>query len=568
MKSMVKTMQPLTKAQKARIAIRTIKTTADALALRGYYKPSGKSGQTLANGLRMLSPEIYGSMNDERIIELKGLEYVIERLPEGIEKCNRIILTAQDDFEHTSFEKIIPPKRRRISYRVSEHEICFVITRGLSEIYDILTHVTFLNIEANKIFNQMKDREGNITNTWKELESIIANNTQLKGDTLDHALWNLSIILGRTFQETKESYEYLERYNPNSDVNNVLFHIIYHLGNRVVEEQHSRENELLVSFTPSLIDMIGNQGYSENWATHIKSHLKKLGLMDRPLHIISANLHSVINTLYGYDAIVTSKKNTSSKDFYSFIKDIAKQSKKVKTSAKKHGVYEIPDSSGTYIDCQIIDTSLIGDIAFHPHINIDSEIMRNKKPVILVIDYAFGTQAFEVMDELLTPLYEQDKPIKLNVKSISIMGKAGILPGDKNDIMLATSHVFEGTADNYIVDNDLKKGDFDESVKVYEGPMVTVVGTSLQNQDVLKRFQTSSWKAVGLEMEGGHYQKAISSAIIRGHISNKVNTRYAYYASDNPLISGQTLAYGSMGDEGIKPTYMITKIILEKILNP
>src|SRR4030042_2510180 len=121
------TMRPLTKSQKARIAIRIIKTTVDALALRGYYKPSGKSGQTLANGLRMLSPEIYGSMNDSRIIELKGLEYVIERLPEGIETCNRIILTAQDDFEHTSFEKIIPPKRRRVSYRVSEKEIGFII---------------------------------------------------------------------------------------------------------------------------------------------------------------------------------------------------------------------------------------------------------------------------------------------------------------------------------------------------------------------------------------------------------------------------------------------------------
>jgi hypothetical protein len=44
-----------------------------------------------------------------------------------------------------------------------------------------------------------------------------------------------------------------------------------------------------------------------------------------------------------------------------------------------------------------------------------------------------------------------------------------------------------------------------------------------------------------------------------------VKVRYAYYASDNPLHSGQTLAAGAMGKEGIKPTYMITKVILEKI---
>ena len=48
----------------------------------------------------------------------------------------------------------------------------------------------------------------------------------------------------------------------------------------------------------------------------------------------------------------------------------------------------------------------------------------------------------------------------------------------------------------------------------------------------------------------------------------KMKVRYAYYASDNPLISGETLASGPMGADGIIPTYMITKVIIEKILNP
>ena len=85
------------------------------------------------------------------------------------------------------------------------------------------------------------------------------------------------------------------------------------------------------------------------------------------------------------------------------------------------------------------------------------------------------------------------------------MGKAGILTGHKGDIMLATAHVFEGTSHNYIFENDLQKQDFDPSISVYTGPMVTVLGTSLQNRDVLKKFQ-QDWKTVGLEMEGGHYQ--------------------------------------------------------------
>jgi hypothetical protein len=117
------------------------------------------------------------------------------------------------------------------------------------------------------------------------------------------------------------------------------------------------------------------------------------------------------------------------------------------------------------------------------------------------------------------------------------------------------------------VDGDLTVKDFEADVNVFAGPIITVLGTSLQNRDVLQKFQKTSWKAVGLEMEGGHYQRAINAAIIRGHISKDAKLRYAYYASDNPLIGGQTLAAGAMGEAGIRPTYMITKVILEKILS-
>ena len=132
--------------------------------------------------------------------------------------------------------------------------------------------------------------------------------------------------------------------------------------------------------------------------------------------------------------------------------------------------------------------------------------------------------------------------------------------------MLATAHVLEGVPHNYMVNNDLDRSDFGLETDVYEGPIVTVLGTSLQNRHVLEKFLRSNWKAVGLEMEGGHYQRAISAAIIRGNIPNDVKVRYAYYASDNPLMSGMTLAAGGLGDEGVAPTYAITKAIIEKCL--
>ncbi|MEO0473843.1 MAG: hypothetical protein AAF206_29815, partial [Bacteroidota bacterium] len=158
--------------------------------------------------------------------------------------------------------------------------------------------------------------------------------------------------------------------------------------------------------------------------------------------------------------------------------------------------------------------------------------------------------------------------ICMSIESISIMGKAGILEGGKGDIMLPKAHVFEGTADNYPFKNHLRKEDFkDSGLPVCEGPMITVLGTSLQNRDVLAYFKNSSWKAIGLEMEGAHYQKAIqAAAFIRHNIGKKVALRYAYYASDNPLLTGSTLASGSLGMVGVKPTYEITLRFLEQIL--
>ena len=194
----------------------------------------------------------------------------------------------------------------------------------------------------------------------------------------------------------------------------------------------------------------------------------------------------------------------------------------------------------------------------------------DQKPVIFVMDYAFGEQAYETIDELLKPYRTEDEePIFLNVASVSIMGKAGILEGGKGDLMIPTAHIFEGTADNYPIENEFSASDFeDNGLKVFEGTMVTVLGTSLQNKDILRFFHESTWGVIGLEMEGVHYQKAIQSASkIRKSISEDVTLRYAYYASDNPLETGSTLASGGLGTTGVKPTYLITDKILQHIFN-
>jgi len=545
-----------TRARESSNAIERLYITMRHLLNRGFYKPYGVSGNTLKQGLLTLQPEIYGDITTEKN-ELSGLKYVMNRLPYGIEQTRVIHLTDNEGYRNSQFTPIIPPKRRRNCYRIDKNQMNIELTRGRSDVYDILTHLTFLFIESHKIIkNAVIDNEGNTGREWKALEEVVLNSKKLNKKEQEVIIAYLSTLLGRTFSETKEAFEiFAEKNNKNR-----FFELIYWLGKLALDEAYA-EKKREVKFSARLRERLGHHIYGEIWANNIKRVLKENDLLDRPIHIISANMHSVMNSLFARKALKTvEKKLNVFKKLSQSQND--KLREKVKAYALKNGMIEVKDFSGANIDVQIFDTGKIKDSDYQI-----PETKSNEKPVFIVMDYAFGEQAFEVMDELLKPYEENNKKQHLNVQSISIMGKAGILTGKKGDVMIPNVHMFEGTADNYPFENDLKLEDFEgDGIDVYEGTMVTVLGTSLQNKDILSFFKNSTWKAIGLEMEGAHYQKAIQSASqIRGNIGKDVQVRYAYYASDNPLETGATLASGGLGMSGVTPTYAITQKILEQI---
>ncbi|MDN5210573.1 hypothetical protein QQ020_00900 [Fulvivirgaceae bacterium BMA12] len=554
------------RAQESRSAIERLYIIMRHLFIRGGYKPLGLSGESLIQALLTLRPEIYGLIADNEKVELDGLLYVMDRLPKGIEECRFIRLISREGLDKTNFEAIIPLKRRRNCYRVDHDQMYIELTRGRSDIYDILTHLTFIYIEAEKIKRHSLDQKGRKTQAWLKLEDIITKEDQGKEFNREIAYTYLSTAIGRTYEETaKAGDSFYENKNRNS-----LFHTIYWLGKLAIDEE-TGDGDREINFSSTLRERIGHHVYGDLWANNIKNYLSENDLLQRPIHIISSNLHSVVNALYGYkvlrNSLKTNKLEIIAKQL-SLVKN-EKLRERVKKYARNNGLFEIPDQSGTNLAVQIIDTGKMDIDALPAEISVDKKKIADHKPVILVMDYAFGEQAFETMDELLRPFEKKGKEYPLKVDSISIMGKAGILTGQKSDIMVATSHIFEGTADNYPIDNEFSKQDFEgHNLQVFEGPMVTVLGTSLQNKDVLEYFLKSSWKAIGLEMEGAHYQKAIQSASkIRNSIKKTVKLRYAYYASDNPLITGKTLASGSLGEDGVRPTYLITVQILSKILS-
>ena len=550
-----------TRAQESTNAIEKLYISMRHLFSRGFYKPMGISGETLRKSLLLLRPEIYGSIAEERI-ELSGLAYVIERLPEGIEECQYINLTADEGYKSSHFNSIIPLKRRRNCYRIDKNQMNIEITRGRSEIYDILTHLTFLFIESHKIQERVTLNDGeDFTREWKHLEDTVMHQKAITAEEREVTIVHVGNILGRSFDEVLDIYKtFSSKENPDR-----FFQLIYWLGKLAINEV-IENNKRTVTFSSVLIEEIGHHIYGEIWANNIKKVLHQKSLLERPIHIISANMHSVLNSIYAKNALPKEAKDLKGFELYQLLSnaDSKPLQKKVKDFASLNGLDYIKDTSGTNINVQIIDTAEINfDV-----LSFSKKDVLEENAVIIVMDYAFGEQAYETMDELLKP-YASKKNSKthLDVKSISIMGKAGILEGGKGDIMIPSAHIFEGTADNYPFKNELAKADLEGfGIEVFDGSMISVLGTSLQNKDLLKFFHDSTWNVIGLEMEGAHYQKAIQSASkIRGNISEDVKVRYAYYASDNPLETGATLASGGLGMTGVTPTYAITQKIVEQI---
>ena len=559
--------QTRSRAQESRAAVQRLYIAMRHLLIRGSYKPGGMSGKTLMDNLMILRPEIYGSITDSERVELNGLHYVFQRLPQGIEECRFLRLITREGYESSHFEPIVPPKRRRNAYRIDTHEMYIEMTRGRSDIYDILTHLTFLYAEANKIYRNSLDSKGRQKREWTMLAEIVSREGRGEEFKIETAYTYLSALLGRTYDDIVGA---CGRFAAADQLNS-LFHVTYWLGllaKGELEEDLDRE----VTFSSALRETTGHHYFGELWAAAVKETLLERGLIQRPLHIISANLHSTLNTLFAPAA--TAEKLRNRRGVYEVARSLSQpEGRSLRASVTKYalrqGLIEVVDTSGSNIGVQILDTAAFEADRVSKEVGFEPTADPARAPVLLVMDYAFGEQAYESMDELLRPYHApgSDRVYDMQVASINIMGKAGILEGVKGDIMIPDAHVFEGTADNYPFHNDFTADQFeDNGLGVYSGPMVTVLGTSLQNREILEYFLDSSWRAVGLEMEGAHYQKAIQAAThIRKSVNPELKLRYAYYASDNPLVTGHTLASGSLGVDGVKPTYLITLQILRSI---
>src|SRR6478736_6241943 len=286
------------RAQESSAAVERLYITMRHLFNRGFYKPMGISGDTLRESLLQLRPEIYGSIAEGKV-ELNGLLYVVERLPEGIEECRYINLTSDEGYSESHFKPIIPPKRKRNCYRIDDEQMNVEITRGRSDIYDILTHLTFIFMESHKIKDRVvTDEEGNVCHDWEKLEQAVLSNEKLTLTQREIAISHTANILGRTFAEIVSIYD---AFGTDESPDRFL-HIIYWLGKLAIEEV-TENKKRTITFSPILRERLGHHIHGEIWANNIKKTLHENGLLNRPIHIISSNMHSVMNCIYAKEVL-------------------------------------------------------------------------------------------------------------------------------------------------------------------------------------------------------------------------------------------------------------------------
>ncbi len=499
-----------------RLAVEEFTTLARGIILRGYYKPGGDSGAGLRRLMILSAPSLYPHAADPDRIDLQALRYVLQRLPDRIWAIRDFTVARNiSPMIARDFTPVTTAARRRPTYRTGPDSLVTSFRGGMSDLLDFISAMTCYQIETDKMREKAvacfrrEDTDFRGPSIWERLADPGTGETR---NSILHAL----------------SVEFRCGYDEIRELDDIMGGGLPEFVSTVVKTD---SRELKVTFTDRF-GLVGNYNRrAKLWAAAVADAVSG----SRCVHLVSSNRHSMANLLSPW--VAARIRDGSDLNQVRRLMEEPDNARERQIADREAGIetVTVPD------DTPFCQTARSGDSG-----------------VILNMDYAFGEEGFFLFNELCEVLGER-------LGSVFILGKAGTLTGARGDVMLPSYFVKQGTGDVYPVDNCLSPGDFpaDFPFRVFGGgPMLTVDGTFMQNRDVLSYFR-DNWKALGVEMEGIPYIRALAQAVLRGRIPGGVPTGVAYYASDAPL-QGDTLSV-PLGDAGLVPVYAATRAVLSRI---
>ena len=488
---------------------------------------------------RALDPALHPHAGDEGTIDVGALTYAVHRLPDNVTRTLAYYVTetlpALYSDPDTRFTAVPTVARRRSVFEMIPGKNMVLIRDGISDLVDLITCLCLYAIEARKIRRIVRDGGGLDAIPDAVLEPL-------------RALW------------------------PNDCPKRVSEVAMHHEDFRI--EIHKELNNY-------------NSTHAETWGQQIAVATRELVGYDPSelpsdvaVHVISSNTHSVTNCLSTWlgrnaDTIIRWADETGhplagetwhtpydlvcalARDYLAESPELARE----KTEADREaGILDLEWTAFTGIAVELIDASKVAWRDTDPGIrNVPPE----RPSLIVNIDYAFGEQAEHIIANLVS-LFGR------NLASVSVLGKAGGLVGERGDVLVATGFIeeygehFRQVPGPSGVDADRLRAQLPGRA-LHEGHVLTVTGTLLQNRRML-HFNRHIWGCVGLEMEGSYYLRHILKSMNRGAISADIDLRFLYYVSDLPLRHDSNLSERMRAVEGIPPLYAITREVLSGIL--
>jgi hypothetical protein len=506
-----------------------------------------------------LEPAIHPGVASQEL-DVAALAYAIRRLPANVTRTFAYLLTdtlppAYRDPDHL-FEPVPTDARRRDVWQMVPGESLVLLRFGISDLTDFITCLCVYAVEARKIRRRLDEPQ--------LLESLKSWDAAPEPESEQAFLSTLPL--------SQSELRGLTRIWPGETAAH-LWEIARHRESFAVSvNRHSAKY---------------NSQRSERWTTQVAAACRRLTGTDPvdldpslPVHVISSNTHSVTNCLNSWFSgnasavlewaletrhpLATRQWRVPMDQIYALSRDYFRAHPEfadaAATTEAQSGIERLRETASTGIQVQLIDLSRIRGCALDPGLQAQDDL----RGLVVNIDYAFGEQAEHILRNLLMLFGRQ-------MRSVSLLGKAGALVGRRGDILVPTAFI-EQSSDR-LMSRSGRRAEREqrelsqvlESVTVHAGPMLTVDGTLLQNATML-RFYSNIWKCIGIEMEGAYYFRQLCEAQETGLASGDVDTNFIYYVSDLPLNSAHQLSARLEPSEGIPPLYGITRFLLNRIL--
>ncbi len=321
----------------------------------------------------------------------------------------------------------------------------------------------------------------------------------------------------------------------------------------------------------------------------------------RPVYFVSSNTHSIVNLLTGfarreeqaiidylarcdeqgllqeYEQIRSGGEGKSLENFLYYVlkRYLSEGGADAREQYFNHersvGIWRIPNLHGFEIEAQIIELGRFDSSWMDPRLNVegfDADLMKQSDAIIINIDYPLGLAAYEILSRIAEHVGK--------MLGVYVMGKAATLNGRVGDIMIPNVVHDEHSQNTYLFHNCFSAPDvwpFMAYGNVLDNQKaISAPGTFLQNRSYMSVFYKEGY--TDIEMEGGPYLSAVYEAYRpKRHPMNEIVNLYnvpfdigfLHYASDKPMSKGQNLGAGSLGYQGIDPTYATSIAIVRRI---